>query len=99
MHYEIRYLIASPLLLALYVQYVAVYRLRNSRWTLPLAVIWVPLGLAFAAQNIAFNAVVGSFIFWERPRQWFFSDRIRASTPDRQERYKRLLNPHDKGHI
>lgn len=99
MWYEIRYLLASPFLLALYVQYVMVYRMRNSNYQWQLAVFWVPLGILFALQNILFNLLIGSLIFGERPRQLFFSDRIRASTPDRQLRYKKLLNPHDPGHI
>ena len=99
MWYETRYLIAAPALLWMYWQYVVVYRTMNSRAKWPLVVIWLPLGIAFALQNIMFNATFGSFIFWERPRQWYFSDRIRAADPARQARYKRLMNPHDPGHI
>ena len=98
MWWEVRYLIAAPALLWLYWQYVVVYRLLN-HFGYSAALIWVPLGVAFAIQNVIFNATVGSFIFWDRPRQWFFSDRIRAMTCSRKERFKRLLNAHDRGHI
>ncbi len=98
MWYELRYLIAAPATLWLYWQYAATYQMMN-RARYILAPLWLPLGIAFAVQNVIFNATVGSFIFWERPRQWFFSDRIRAAEPSRQERYKLLLNAHDPGHI
>lgn len=101
MLYEVRYLIAAPALLWMYWQYVVVYQGINAvPWLRNItAIIWVPLGLSFALQNIAFNATFGVFLFWERPRQWFFSDRIRAATAERQARYKRLLNAHDPEHI
>ena len=98
MLYEVRYLIAAPALLWLYWQYVVVYQCMNRAPYLT-APLWLPLGLAFALQNIAFNATVGSFLFWERPRQLYFSDRIRAAPQERQTRYKRLLNAHDPEHI
>lgn len=98
MWWEVRYLIAAPALLWLYWQYAVVYQCMNRARYLT-AVIWLPLGIAFAVQNVIFNATVGSFIFWDRPREWFFSDRIRAMTCYRKERFKRLLNAHDRGHI
>lgn len=96
--WEVRYLIAAPALLWLYWQYALYYFLLRWRaYTWPL---WLPLGLAFAAQNALFNATFATFIFWERPRQWFFSDRIRAMQEGtRKERFRRLLNAHDPDHI
>lgn len=98
MLYEVRYLVAAPALLWIYWQYVVVYQCMN-RAKYVTSPVWVPLGACFALQNVAFNAIVGSFIFWEKPAQLFFSDRIRSAPQDRQERYKRLLNPHDPYHI
>lgn len=99
--YEIRYLIAAPALLWLYWQYAFVYWcMGRARYiAVILAPVWVPLGLAFVVQNITFNLTFGSFIFWERPRQWYFSDRIRATDEQRKRRYRVLLNAWDEGHI
>jgi len=96
--YETRYLIAAPAMLVLYVQYALVYQAwnRGGWW---LAWFWVPFGLLFAVQNIIFNATFGTFLFLERPRQWFFSDRLRALDDARKERFRVLLNAHDKDHI
>lgn len=95
---EIRYLIAAPAMLGLYVLYVVFYRMRNhGGWWL--APIWLPVGLVLAATNITFNLTIGTFLFWEPPRQLFFSDRIRATDPAFKVRFQRLLNPHDAGHI
>ena len=98
MRYEVRYLIAAPVMLWIYWQYAVTYQLMNRARYLT-AVIWLPLGIAFALQNVAFNLTFGSFLFWERPRQWFFSDRIRATDEARKARFRVLLNAHDPGHI
>lgn len=98
MWWEVRYLISAPALLWLYWQYALVYQLMNRSYYLTM-LVWLPLGVAFAIQNVVFNATFGTFIFWERPKQWFFSDRIRAMTCYRKERFKKLLNYHDPDHI
>jgi hypothetical protein len=98
MWYEVRYLIAAPAMLALYSLYVAYYRIWNwAGWWL--APVSIPIGMTMAICNIAFNLTVGSFVFWERPKQIFFSDRIRSAPLERKVRYQKLLNPHDLGHI
>ena len=100
--YEIRYLMAAPALLWLYWQYAFVYwciRSAPDAVTWLLVPLWVPMGAAFIVQNILFNLTFGSFIFWERPRQWYFSDRIRAADEQRKRRYRVLLNAWDEGHI
>ena len=97
--FELRYLIVALPMLWLYWQYAVVYLCMNSRAKWPLAVVWVPLGVAFALQNIAFNLTCGTFLYWQRPRQWYFSDRIRQGSEERKERFRRLLNPYDPDHI
>lgn len=37
----------------------------------------VIVGIPFMTINAAFNAIFGSFIFWELPREWFFTDRLK----------------------
>lgn len=98
MWYEVRYLLMAWPILWLLWQYALVYQCYNRAryWTFWL---WIPLGLAFVVQNVIFNATVGTLIFWERPRQWFFSDRLRALPKEERVRYQRLLNAHDPNHI
>jgi hypothetical protein len=37
----------------------------------------IAIGVPFMALNCLFNATCGSFIFWELPREWFFTDRLK----------------------
>lgn len=96
--FEMRYLMIAPLMLWLYWQYILVYLIINKmpdpwRW------LFLPFGLAFAVQNALFNLTGGWFLYWERPRQVYFSDRIRFGSEERKERFRRLLNPYDPNHI
>lgn len=101
MWYEIRYLLSGPALLWLYLQYVITYRWANA----PDHITWLllpicgPLAILFVVQNIIFNATFGSFIFWDRPRYLFFTDRINNAEEHRKVRYRKLMNPHDPNHI
>lgn len=63
----------------------------------------------FIVGDILYNWTVGSFIFWERPRQALFTDRLIAhkagvsvnSTPESKEvatEYCKLLGYYDPGH-
>jgi hypothetical protein len=63
------------------------------------------IGLPFMAANALFNATCGSFIFWELPREWFFTDRLKrhkaGTDPDRRrvaEMLCREMNKADPGH-
>ena len=40
-------------------------------------IVRIIVGIPFMAMNVVFNATVGSFIFWEPPREWFFTDRLK----------------------
>lgn len=68
--------------------------------------VWrVVIGVPFMALNCLFNATCGSFIFWELPREWFFTDRLKrhkaGSDPDRvriAEVLCREMNKADPGH-
>ena len=66
---------------------------RYSWWTSPL---WMPAVFyffCFQSINFIYNCTVGSFIFWELPRTFFFTDRLeshkystaRNSTPESKE--------------
>lgn len=37
----------------------------------------VVIGVPFMLLNVMFNAFAGSLIFWELPREWFFTDRLK----------------------
>jgi len=98
MWFEIRYLSISLVMLWIYWQYAVTYLLMNNFYKSTM-IIWLPLGVVFALQNIVFNLTFGSYLFWEKPQQWFFSDRIRSAPEARQRRFKKLLNGPDPDHI
>lgn len=63
------------------------------------------IGVPFMLMNAAFNATCGSFIFWELPREWFFTDRLkRHKAGDNIDRARiaqmlcREMNKADPGH-
>jgi hypothetical protein len=104
MLYELRYLCAAWFMLWLYWQYAFVYwciRSAPDRWTWALLPVWLPLGAAFIVQNVVFNATIGALLFRDWPRQWLFSDRLRALPKDDRmlDRFQVLLNYHDPDHI
>jgi hypothetical protein len=64
--------------------------------------IFAPLVLIFLIENFVYQVLVGSFIFWDRPRHLQFTQRIQwmADRGDpRVGSFVEVLNEHDKGHI
>lgn len=63
------------------------------------------IGAPFMGLNALFNLTCGSFIFWELPREWFFTDRLKrhkAGTNADKARLAHILccemNKADPGH-
>ena len=63
------------------------------------------IGVPFMAMNALCNATCGSFMVWELPREWFFTDRLkRHKTGEDPERARvaevlcREMNKADPGH-
>lgn len=65
--------------------------------------------LVFVVADILFNIFIGTFLFWEWPRQLLFTDRLEDhkygaapnSTPESQKigvKYCKLLGIYDPGH-
>lgn len=93
----IRLLIVGPFVAAMF-------------WLYSLAVtrqgVWrYIIGAPFMFLNAAFNATCGSFIFWELPREIFFTDRLkRHKAGDNADRRRvaemlcREMNKADPGH-
>lgn len=44
----------------------------------PLWILALPYFAIFQILNFIYNVTFGSFIFWERPRTFFFTDRLEA---------------------
>lgn len=105
--FEIRYLIAAPVTLLLLVQYAVGYTIwrrvfdRQETWQAYL--VLGPAALLFAAQNVLYNVIVASFIFWDWPREMTTSDRLRRYGGGGGhwglDRMVSTLNYFDPGHI
>ena len=68
----------------------------NARWW------FAPLVLVFLIENLIYQVLIGSFIFWERPRHLQFTDRIqwmKDRGDPRVRPFVEVLNEHDPGHI
>lgn len=104
---EIRAYMVGPLLALLWLWFWPVEKLRrvflkgwHSGYAIDLAiaiVVFMPLlialGLPFLIADIAFNLIFGSFIFWERPKEWLFTTRLsRWKEADRTTEGYRLAN-------
>lgn len=94
----------GPLIGITYALYAVVFWLINKGVPRPL--VFFPIGLIFAVVNIAHNAVVCSILFWELPREWFTTDRLKRWKRAQNDTARReladllggFLNRHDQGH-
>ena len=95
MRFEITYLIAAPVTLWMLVQFAFL------AWLKPrVPILFKPLAVIFVVQDVIYNAVFGSLFFAERPREWLFTDRLKRWSGDwRVERFARVLNALDTGHV
>ena len=96
--FEIRHLVAAPATLWVLWQFIAImWMMRN----LPKVVVY-PFGVAFLLQDAIYNMLAGSFIFWERPREILFTDRVKRHLVDSDcpaSRFAVVLNYFDPGHV
>ena len=93
--FEVLYLATAPLTLWLLVQFIALAWLEKR--ARPLAILFA---VPFVPQDVFYNATVGSLLFWERPREWFFTTRLkRYANQTEAERFKAVLNHFDTGHV
>jgi len=95
---SIRHMIAGPVTVFVYLWYCAAFLARARFGNVP----YVILGVPFVPINIAYNWIVGSFIFWELPREGGYTGRIKRHI--REGCYfalhiGRLLNWADPEHV
>jgi len=96
--FEWCYLIAAPVTLWLLLQF-SFYAMLDRflpRWLV------VVLALPFIVQDVIYNLLIGSLLFWEWPREWLFTDRLKRH--DRLgsygvDRFAVTLNALDPGHV
>lgn len=55
---------------------ILVMLVNGARRFFPLWILALPAFAVFQILNTIYNATFGSFIFWERPRTFFFTDRL-----------------------
>ena len=100
-----RLFVVGPVIALLYVWFALVMWLHYRSgilWKLSYVLIGVPFVLA----DVLFNVVIGSFIFWELPREWLFTTRLsrHKNSGVSQPRYEvawrlcRLLSAYDNNH-
>ena len=101
-------MIVAPITLFVLASYAAVMYPYNRVWggvIRPTTYILLPLALWLALVNTLYNAIVATFVFWDWPREWFTSDRMRRyvydapPAPYGTQRYVVSLNYWDKEHI
>ena len=95
MRFEVFYIITAPITFFMLVQFAALAWIDNrAHWLFRL------LAALFIVQDVIYNATVGTLLFWERPREWLFTDRLKRWGDDwRVDRFKRVLNRLDPGHV
>lgn len=95
--FEIRHLMAAPVTLALLLQFAALAWLMPR---MPRPVFWV-IAVPFIIQDVIYQITVGTFLFWERPREFMFTTRLKRldGIDPNVERFKNVLNELDKGHV
>ena len=98
--YGIRFFVAGFFWIPLFLQYMLLYWIDRhwnySRWWF----FW--LIVPFMIQNLLFNLIVGSFLFWERPRFLQFTSRVQMLYDRADPRVcmiVMMLNEHDEHHI
>jgi hypothetical protein len=96
--FELRYGLVFPFWGVMLIQYVALFWLAKR---VPRPVLYIPAAI-FIVENFFFQVVVGTLLFLERPRDLQFTGRIKRMTEagdERAERFKRVLNESDPGHV
>lgn len=95
MRFEVTYLVFAPVTLFMLVFFALVDWLRDKHKV----AFWV-VGVPFAILDVIYNVVIGSLLFMEWPREWLFTTRLKRHVGDwRVERFARVLNKIDAGHV
>jgi len=98
-------LISLYLLWVTWILYLAVTNLRIhfDKMTRTTKILGAPIVLLGALYDVVLNAIVGSLIFWERPKEWLFTSRCERWLSDDTWRGTRarwfcrvMLDPFDK---
>lgn len=97
--FELRYLVCAPFTLALLLQFIILIWMEKK-----MKPLYYPFGIIFVIQDVAYNAVCGTIMFKERPREWLFTTRLKrldaaGQLPDCTIRFKHVLNEIDPGHV
>lgn len=81
--FELRYLIAAPITLIMLIQFAVLwwtfYRFFGERTKLVYVIYGIPATI-YSIENFLYNTFVATFIFWDRPREFATSDRLRRYT-------------------
>jgi Na+-transporting NADH:ubiquinone oxidoreductase subunit NqrE len=98
--FELRYLACAPFTGVLLVLFRILILLRD-RTIRP---FYIAFGIPFVVLDVIYNILCGSFIFWESPREWLFTTRLKrldddGSLPGCIARFKLTLNEIDRGHV
>lgn len=98
--FEIRHMIAAPITLCI-LAWFSLYACLAA--FLPRKVV---VGLAFLTgfilADILYNLTIGSFLFWEWPREWLFTSRIQRlhdADVSATQRFIVVLNTLEPGHV
>jgi len=98
--FEVRHMIAAPFTLAM-LAWFAFYALLAE--VLPRRVVVVIAFLTgFVLADVIYNWTVGTFLFWELPREWLFTDRLKRlhdADVHAVDRFVVVLNSLDEGHV
>jgi len=98
--FEIRHMIAAPVTLFL-LAWFALYAALNTFLPRKLVVVLAFL-TGFVLADVLYNLTVGSFLFWERPKEWLFTDRLKRlhdADVHAVDRFVVVLNSLDEGHV
>lgn len=99
--FQARYVVALFLGGAVLLAYFAIHAI--VAWKVPRkAVVAAAVVDGLVALDILWNLTVGTFLYWERPREWMLTTRLKRL--DREgaygvEQIKVMLNALDPGHV
>lgn len=100
--FQFRYLTSGWITGPMLIWYAKVYwaKRKGGAWF----ALYALLGIPFVVASGIYNATVGWYVFWDRPRHWQFTDRLQEYDKDPAMQpyiaeFKRALNRHDPGHV
>lgn len=98
--FEVRHLAAAPVTLCI-LAWFAFYA-----WLATFLPRWLVVAIAFLTgfvlADVIYNLTVGSFLFWERPKEWLFTSRLQRlhdADVSATQRFVVVLNSLEPGHV